>query len=293
VGLVVAGLALSSGEAFAWGAAGHAVVADIAEQHLTPAARTRILNLLALEQHSRLDEVASWADEWRNTHRETGPWHYVDIPLTAQTYDAARDCKNDDCVVARTDQFVRVLADAHHPPAERLEALKYVVHFIGDLHQPLHAGENADEGGNKILASYLGETVAYGKYKMNLHSIWDTAVIERRLGQKEGPDMKPEAMRAAAATMAQGLDQAIRPADAKHWHAPALTAKWSSAAWAVDAHDLARDVTYRGIVVPGQPSPTEMVTLGRDYDATAWVVIQLQLQRAGIRLADILNAALK
>ena len=278
----------ASPQARAWGVVGHAVVADLAEARLKPAALTQVYNLLALDLHGHLDEISSWADEYRGTRAETGPWHYVDIQIGDTAYDPARDCANRDCVVARTDEFIRVLADRSRPPEERLQALKFVVHFVGDLHQPLHAGENHDQGGNTIPIDFMGQTIAYGKYKMNLHSVWDTAAIERRLDAHEGPNAHAADLRHGAAELADGLRSDIRPQDARRWLARPFTA----AAWALDAHDLARDYAYRGIARPGAPSPTTIVNLGADYDTMAWAVVQLQLERAGVRLAEVLNRAL-
>ena len=272
----------------AWGVVGHAVVADIAEARLGPAALTQVYNLLALDLHGHLDEVSSWADDYRGPHAETGPWHYVDIQIGDTAYDPTRDCANQDCVIARTDEFIRVLADRARLPEERLQALKFVVHFVGDLHQPLHSGENHDQGGNKIPVDFMGQTIAYGKYKMNLHSVWDTAIIERRLAAHEGPNAHAADLRQGAALIADRLRADIRPRDAKVWLAPPAT----PAAWALDAHDLARDYAYRGIARPGEPSPSETVALGADYDTMAWAVVQLQLERAGVRLAAVLNRAL-
>ncbi|GGF44257.1 endonuclease [Aliidongia dinghuensis] len=286
--LLLAGL-MAAPTAKAWGVAGHAAIADIAEARLGSAALTQVNNLLALDLHQHLDEVASWADEYRGPHPETGPWHYVDIQIGDTTYDPARDCANDDCVIARTDAFVRVLADRSRPAEERLQALKFVVHFVGDLHQPLHAGENHDQGGNKIPVDYMGQTIAYGKYRMNLHSVWDTAVIERRLDVHEGPSAHGTDLRRAAAGLAEALSAEIRPQDARRW----VKAPFAPAAWALDAHDLARDYAYRGILKPGEPSPTDAMMLGADYDTMAWAIVQLQLERAGVRLAAVLNRALK
>ena len=285
--LTLAAMAASS-TAEAWGVVGHAVIADLAEARLKPAALTQVYNLLALDLHGHLDEVASWADEYRGTHPETGPWHYVDIQIGDKSYEPARDCANQDCVIARTDEFIHVLADRSRPPEERLQALKYVVHFVGDLHQPLHSGENHDQGANKIPVDFMGQTLAYGKYKMNLHSVWDTAIIERRLTVREGPNAHAADLLRGAARIADSLRAEIRPQDAKRW----LARPFSMAAWALDAHDLARDYAYRGIAKVGEPSPTETVMLGADYDTMAWSVVQLQLERAGVRLAEVLNRAL-
>jgi hypothetical protein len=117
--------------ALAWGAEGHAVVADIAEGHLTDAARKQVRALLDVEGKTNLDQIASWADMVRLQRRNTGPWHYVDIPLDADRYDRARDCVDGECVVAKIDEFEKVLASSRGITPERVEALKWVVHFCG------------------------------------------------------------------------------------------------------------------------------------------------------------------
>jgi hypothetical protein len=138
--------------AFAWGGEGHRIVAEIAEQYLEPGAARQIRELLAIDNETTLSDVASWADQIRPQRRETAPWHFVDIPVSAQRYDAPRDCRSDDCIVARLEQFIAALRqDSSKPPSrERLEGLKFVVHFMGDLHQPLHVSDNGDRGGGDL-----------------------------------------------------------------------------------------------------------------------------------------------
>ena len=79
-----------------------------------------------------------WADECRHGHRETGPWHYIDIPLADSRVDVARECPNGDCVIAKTEQFLAVLKNAGVDKDAKTQALKFVIHFVGDSHQPLH-----------------------------------------------------------------------------------------------------------------------------------------------------------
>ena len=92
--------------------------------------------------------MASWADDYRRDHPETRPWHYIDIPLPESKIDMARECPNGQCVIAQTERFLSVLNDLKADKAAKAEALKFVVHFVGDLHQPLHDEDNADKGGN-------------------------------------------------------------------------------------------------------------------------------------------------
>jgi hypothetical protein len=135
-------LVASNGSALAWGYEGHPIIAEIAEQFLEPEPAHRVRDLLAIENRTTLAEVSTWADEIRPQHPETRRWHFVNIPIypTAgepSAYDAARDRPQHECVVAKIEDFERVLADPQASERQRLGALKYVVHFIGDIHQPL------------------------------------------------------------------------------------------------------------------------------------------------------------
>jgi hypothetical protein len=265
--------------ALAWGPEGHAIVADIAEAHLSAAARSEVAELLALEGHTHLDEVSSWADAVRPQRPETAPWHYVDIPLDASTYDAERDCPNDDCVVTRIVSFERILADTSALPADRLEALKWLVHFVGDIHQPLHAEDHGDRGGNDIRLTYF-------KQRTNLHAVWDGKIIEYALDLTLGPDYSfdHDAVRADA----RALNAAIADADRARWAPGHLTSNLAQAvvAWANESHALARTVAY-----PNLPAERRgQWAIG--YQRAAWPVVQYQLERGGIRLAELLNESL-
>ncbi len=174
--------------AFAWGRQGHRLVALIAEQHLTPVALQNVRALLGTET---LGDVSSWADTYRPMETQTAGWHYVNIPADADTYNRDRDCPvqpgvtrgsaNDvwrDCVVDRILFFETRVADPHLDPPDRAIALKYLVHFIGDLHQPMHT-YGPFEGGNGITTVTFGAT-ACGRYPCSLHSAWDSGLIQHR-----------------------------------------------------------------------------------------------------------------
>ena len=170
--------------ALAWGQEGHSIVAEIAQRRLSPEAARMVERLLG-RGHS-LASVASWADDVRVTRPETSNWHFVDIPLAAPKYDAARDCKNDPkdgfCIVAELDRLRHDLRYA--AGNDQVEALKFAVHFVGDIHQPLHTVLE-DKGGNDIAVDLLmrgftcGQTREPSEIATNFHAAWDFGLIEK------------------------------------------------------------------------------------------------------------------
>jgi hypothetical protein len=272
---------LIPGHAEAWGPEGHAIVADIAEPHLAPGPAAQISKLLALEGHQHLDEVSSWADEIRSQRRDTASWHFVDIPLAASSYDPNRDCAGGNCVVSKIVDFTAILSNPSAAPDDRLEALKWVVHFVGDIHQPLHAeDDNHDRGGNDVKLTYFGKST-------NLHAIWDGAIIEHATGLQLGPHFTFD--HAAVATEAQKLDAAISPSQRQQWASTGLMTNLQPTvvAWAMEAHGAAQTVAYPDL-------PTDRTgDWSTAYQAQAWPVVQVQLEKAGVRLAEVLNEALR
>src|SRR5438067_2475042 len=115
-------------QAFAWGPEGHSLVARLATAHLTPAALAKVSEILGPDV--TLASVASWAEQVRNTRRETAPWHFIDIPITEHYLDMARDCPPGGCVISKIGDFRTVLADPADLPVQRKEALMFLVHFI-------------------------------------------------------------------------------------------------------------------------------------------------------------------
>ena len=168
-------LFLAAQMGFAWGHEGHKVVALIAEHYMTSAALAKTRDLLGA---GTIDSVASWADDYRRDHPESGPWHYINVPLTDSKIDMARDCPNAQCVIAPTEHFLSVLRDASADQARKAEALKFVIHFVGDLHQPLHDEDNGDKGGN------TRQVILHG-HPDNLHWVWDTGLLEHINGSPD------------------------------------------------------------------------------------------------------------
>ena len=155
--------------ALAWGGEAHRVIAEVAEGQLSAAAKREVTRLLALEPGATLSSVSTWADEIRSP--STASWHYVNFAREANCrYEAERFCVKGSCVVGAIERQLAVLASAA-PVEDRLKALKYVVHFVADVHQPLHAGFYDDRGGNGF------QLQAFGRGS-NLHALWDSGLVQ-------------------------------------------------------------------------------------------------------------------
>ena len=172
--------------ALAWSALGHRMVGELAQRHLSPAARAEVATLLAGEADPSLAGISTWADEMRTTDPErfkaTSRWHYINAQGGGCAFDLARDCPDGNCVVGAIAKQRAILADHSQPLAARRDALKFIVHFVGDVHQPMHAGNRTDSGGNKFQISlrtpiepeaYARKNYVDGVMGTNLHSIWD------------------------------------------------------------------------------------------------------------------------
>ncbi len=240
---------------FGWGHEGHQVIGWIAEHYMSPAAVKAATDLLG---GVPIDSVASWADDYRHDHPETGPWHYIDIPLGSD-FDIAKECPNGQCVVAQTEIFLAVLKNSQFDKAQKAEALRFVVHFIGDLHQPLHDADNGDKGGN-------GRHVIFDGKPDNLHWVWDTGLLEHI-------NSNPEAL-------ATELEVKITPQDTTEWDQGGI------GEWVLEGHQLAQKVAYGDL---GADNPAVITP---EYEKQADPVIETQLEKAGVRLAYVLNQAL-
>lgn len=262
--------------ALAWGGSGHEVVGFIAESFLTPSARQQVDALLAGEPASRrsLAAVSTWADEilsqpaWR---AKTATWHYVNVSIREPGYDAARDCPGSDCVVAQVEEQRHRLADRALLPAVRLEALKFLVHFAGDMHQPIHIGDNKDKGGNSTFIRFQGHTI-------KLHRMWDSGVLDIAAFDHRNEE-----------DLARELAGAVTPAERSAWE------QGDVLAWAGESHVIARDEVYAefGTDAPeGGNSPSSPILVTADYADRHVATAEKRLAQAGVRLAFMLNQAL-
>lgn len=268
--------ALSS--AYAWNAVGHEVVAAIAQSNLTPAARAEADRLLKATGTTDFVSVASWADETRT--KENGPWHYEDHYFR-QDGQPAKNKAEEENVVWAIDKFSKVLSDKTKSDAERADALRYVIHFVGDIHQPLHATalENdalpqGDAGGNRYPIGVAPEFATMERAPKNLHSLWDMGA---GLFNFE-PDIKSASGEARIQGEASMLAAAL-PRESF----PELS-KTDPEQWALESFEDAKRVVY-ATPMNEVPSP-EYLTKGRTLAAQ-------RVTLAGYRLADLLNRLLK
>jgi hypothetical protein len=270
--LMVVALVGSSTSLVAWGPQGHRLVARIAEARLTPVARQNVRWLL---DAASLADIASWADGQVDELRQTGPWHYVNIPRAAAGYERDRDCPRQpgvatrsradrwrDCIVDRILYSEEQLADVALDRADRAVALKFLVHLVGDIHQPFHA--LADErGGNDIPVTLFGSaTCGEGSRAApcNLHGIWDSGLIGRR--------------RLSDQQYLASLDGLVQTRAQK-----GLAGAPSE--WARESHDVARSALLRA-----------NADVGETYYANHIGIVDQRLAIAGLRLAMVLNRSL-
>lgn len=258
----------------AWGPAGHVIVAWIADQYLLEATRRKVGKLLREEKLYDRD-VANWADEIREggeldrVYPRNHRWHFVDIPFDADRYDPRRDCRNQECVIAQIERFRKTIANQRLPKDERYDALKFLIHFVADLHQPLHSVEwNRDNGGSLRQVVFLGQ-----RGQSNLHRVWDSQILNRRLGDDDAEDF------------ARQLMIEITPEQRAQWE------QGSVVDWALEAHDVGVKHCYRGF--SEQFDDQRPVQITQEYVRSNGPIVEQQLARAGVRLAKVLNDALR
>jgi hypothetical protein len=279
---------LLSPPAHAFGDEGHRIVALIAEHDLTPAVRRRVFAMLAADDsglasgHDIASE-ATWADRYRDSDRnttrtrfeQTRRWHFVDVEIDTPNLDAAcfehpplphgvaaSDEPADACVVDKIAQFEHELAAPATSQAERLRALQFVLHLVGDLHQPLHASDDHDLGGNGKLVRALGRPAA------SLHHHWDTEFVV--------------ALGADPAGVAHRLIAGITPQQRRRWSTGTL------ADWAGDSFAVGSGFAYAELAAPQQG----VRPLSAAYVKGATRLVARQLSKAGVRLAALLNRSL-
>jgi S1/P1 Nuclease len=288
--LMILLLMLLPAPAFAWGDYAHRLTASIAWSQLTPAARADVRQLLKsvarLEtptcQLASIEDASVWPDCVRALYRErfafSSPWHYQNISV-CEPFDINAKCPNGDCVTAQIPRQQAILADRTRPAHERLQAFSFLVHFVGDMHQPLHMGDKADLGGNQVLARFG----FISPERMNLHWIWDSLLAERAL--TEPPAIMPNR---------------ITPAQRRQYNAgPADTAA-RVALWARESWDLSRSIAYPELKdfpdscpVPAAARPAlPRGTVTPAYVATATPAVRDQVAKAGSRIALLVNEAL-
>ena len=281
IGLI---LCASAPTAFAWGEEGHRMVGDIASRYLTPLARQRITALLANDRFAdgqssdrrTLGQVAYWADEIKDYEwgRRKRRWHYDDISFCTKP-EYGKYCSDNNCASAQIALQLAILGDIKKSSRQRNEALKWVVHLMGDIHQPLHAATRRDNGGNKVQASFFGErdNPPYGS--INLHVIWDIHMLRRLIGERKGE--------------AGIVSMPLADRDKLAWEQGSL------ADWISDSHALARDFVYPALPVAATCARAikEVVQIGDLYYTQSVPILEMQIRKAGVRLARVLNETLE
>jgi hypothetical protein len=285
----LAGLAMFAAlprQAAAWGDEGHAAVALLAQSFLEPAVRTQVNALLAADPDNLtahdIAGAATWADRYREANIDgsrarTRQWHFADIEITAP--DVNKACFDHpglpagtlasngpaaDCVIDKIEQFADELAGAKTDPEERIVALKFLLHFVGDLHQPLHSADDHDRGGNDKRVS--ADTFKAG----NLHHFWDTEFVSL--------------LETDAKSIAADLIGHISKEQMQKWQAG------KPADWAIETFYVAKAGAYGRLP---SPAPGGSYHLSDEYVTKATYDVATQLSKAGVRLAFILNTSLR
>jgi hypothetical protein len=305
IAALLATSALLPGAARAWGPVGHRAVGAVADSLLTPTAQAAVEDLLADDRdrdgrfsgRHGLAEVADWADEIRGGPADRPHWHYDNRPVCDGPAATGAWCPQGDCASGQLPALLAVLADDGRTRAERNVALKWVVHLVGDLHQPLHAADLA-EGGNRVRIAPYGKSATKHmrgeKYTWDrndgprrnasesLHAFWDSHLVNLALHPRDGV--------VPAGAMADLLRRA-RAAEAAHVNAPPER-------WAEESNDIARrfalaidgvDCARRSELDAGD---APRVTLSREYVARGRQIVEERIALAGARLARVINQAL-
>jgi S1/P1 Nuclease len=306
-------LTCATPHANAWGCKGHQTVALIAESHLTAEARQLVQKLLGENPiDSKLKrwcgnattdlmvDASTWPDDVRN-ERKNGPWHYIDIPRGKQKGELSEYCGTEGCVTRAIEEQRAILKDKSADPLKRAEALRYIIHFVGDMHQPLHAITNADNGGNCVAVKFFRhEPLASPShperedYSPNLHQIWDTEILERDM-EVSNP-----------LRYANELDEKFH-AESGAWEAAGIHVD----NWAWESHERGEKSVYDafpekiGIEPDLKPKSCaddnhigkrmfdKHLAVGEVYQNNAAKAVEISLAAAGVRLAMILNDAAK
>lgn len=236
-----------------WGKTGHRVVSKLAQQYLTTKAQKEIDILL---DGASLVSISTYGDEIKSNpkYKALRPWHYINLPLDESYVNAKKNPKGD--VVMAIKKCIAKVKDQNEPKNERAFYLKLLVHFIGDLHQPMHVGRKEDRGGNSIRLQWFGKT-------SNLHRLWDSHLIDSH---------------GMNATQLLGDLEELSPKLIKEIQNQSLEQ------WVNESQALAK------IIYENTPSNSK---LGEEYQSRYLPLLKIQLQRGGLRLAAQLNEIFK
>jgi len=308
-GLLFVAVVSLPASARAWGCEGHQVVALLAEKHLTPHALAMAKKILAegpidpkLSRYCKeggadpLADASSWPDDIRPLRPDTPPWHYIDIPRGTKIRDLEKFCDpKESCVTHAIKDQLAILRSSEADPQKRGDALRFLIHFVGDLHQPLHAITNNDEGGNCVPVAFFDaqpqlRNPKTESYSPNLHAVWDTNILEKVTTGK------------TVEQVADDLDQSFQGEMARWLKGPA-----NVDAWAWESYRLAMQKAYGKLPTPDPVETPQRVTSCADdnhvstrmlklneqlrdaYQNLAVPAVRVRLAQGGARLAMLLN----
>ena len=244
---------------FGWGFPGHRIIARVAEDDLSPEARAGIRALIG---NRPLESVATLPDQWVDDRPQTQRWHFVNVPLDG-TFSDVRDCPDDDCVIAQLQRWTTFLADTSNSQRRRIDALAYVVHFAGDLHQPLHNTTLVRQDGSTDRGGTRTFVFLENGERVHLHRVWDSVILAHARTEQQ---------------WVTHLTNRLRSIDARPLQ------EGSILGWSQDAHALARAHAYT--IDDGD-------TVTTDYLNANAPVVEEQLLRASARLRRLLNFAFR
>lgn len=267
-------LLLFPAPAAAWWDYGHKTIAKIAMAEVSPSTRAQINRLLRNARlldtptcpAANIEDASVWPDcirAMQDRFSYTSTWHYQNVNI-CRPFDMASPCRDGNCVSAQIERHLRLLKDHSLPARERLASLAFLVHFVGDMHQPMHSGDRSDRGGNGFAAYY-------SRIRTNLHSLWDGYLAERAIST-------PMADAAGILAEHRGDRETMRAG---------TVAQWAEEAWGVS-----RRFAY-GMMLqdPCAEVPSEPPVLNQAQIAELVPVVRLQIARGGLRLARLLDEA--
>jgi S1/P1 Nuclease len=289
-------LSTCTSPAWSWGLAGHRIVAMIAEQRLSPEVRSRVSRLLMNGQYTMAD-VSACPDALRAAEKgalrpeeeycvtvagavpkDSGPWHYIDIPIPTTSHTLEDFCPNGNCIVAKIKSFTNTLRDSTDESEQRA-ALMYLIHFVGDIYQPLHCSERkCDQGGNQEHVNFYLKNEERVDHR--LHQVWDSDLVDKLMTDAKITDERVYAL---------SLVNSLKENEAEKWARESI----DEIAW--EGHRIAEQHVYRGIPeqnfcdMKERPVKAVITDLDAGYEKEGASIAREQLMTAGVRLAALLE----
>ncbi|KAL8052877.1 hypothetical protein ABFX02_05G034000 [Erythranthe guttata] len=256
-----------------WGYDGHVAVCRIAQARLNKAAAEAVRKLLPASAKGDLGILCPWPDQIRMRYPWSSALHYVNTPDNLCSYKYKRDCKDTNgatgrCVTGAIKNYTSILMNYKKPRSNLTEALLFLSHFMGDVHQPMHVGFVKDKGGNTIKVNWFGQ-------KQVLHRVWDSSIIAKAEGGSNPSNLDKFIKNIQHKIQSQWANQVHK------WEPCCCNLKSCANIYALESIKAACQWAYKGA--------SSGSTLKVDYYATRLPIVELRLAQAGVRLAATLN----